>query len=82
MVTKIVTTAMVMIAIFVLGLFLTVTMFDPIISALETTGFGQFSGQVDNIHAVAVKWMVPIGIFSVLGWAVFRILRTERQTIR
>jgi len=82
MATKIVTTAMVMVVIFVLGLFLTVSIYDPIVSALSNTGFGQFGGQVDSIHAVAVKWMVPIGVFSVLGWAVFRILRTERQTIR
>jgi len=43
---------------------------------------GGNAGTVENIHAVAVKWMVPVGIATFGLWAVFYILRTERQTIR
>jgi len=64
------------------GLFIAVAVMDPLMGALGGVGFGQFGGEADAIHEVVVKWLVPIGAFSAIGWGLFSILRSERQTVR
>lgn len=76
-----ISTALVLIFVLSIGLLLGVGIFDP----LQTTvaGFNPDNmGAINNIHEVMVKWLVPVGLGTILLWAVLWILREERQTVR
>jgi len=77
-----ITTFVVMVAILALGFMISVAVFDPLLSMALGYDLGGMGGIVENIHSVPVKWMVPVGIATFGLWAVFFILRRERQTIR
>lgn len=76
-----ITTFLVMVAMLGIGLLISVAVLDPLQGVVTTYDLNGMNTQVSNIHVAAVKWMVPVALFSFLVWAVFTILRRERQQI-
>jgi len=77
-----ITTFIVMISLFSIGLIVGVPMLDGIVPVVQGMTPDKYTGTIGNIHAFSVKWSVPIFITTALLWAVFYILRTERQQVR
>ncbi|MGK7297343.1 MAG: hypothetical protein ACNS61_16220 [Candidatus Wenzhouxiangella sp. M2_3B_020] len=76
-----ITTFIVLVGLFAIGLLIAVPTLDTL-APMATEMAPGYSGQIGNIHEVLVKWMVPVFLFSMLTWAVFWILRQERQEVR
>lgn len=74
-------TMLVLAALFSIGLLLSVATLDPLSAMVTSYDLGGMESQVLDIHEAAVKWLVPAGLGSLLLWAVFRLLRTERQQV-
>lgn len=75
-----ISTFMVMVAIFLFMFFLAIAIMDPFTQTMLQFDAGGMSSQIEGIHVAIVKYMLPVGIFTFLGWAVFRIFAEERQT--
>lgn len=78
---KAITTFLVIIATISIGLLYAVATLDPIAAMVTSYNLGGMETQVGSIHEVLVKYMVPAAVGSALLWAVFRILREERQRV-
>jgi len=76
-----ITTFIVLIALLPIGLLIAVPVFDTL-TPIATSMAPGYTSTITNIQAVNVKWVVPIYIASILVWAVFWILRQERQQVR
>jgi uncharacterized BrkB/YihY/UPF0761 family membrane protein len=76
------TTALVLFALFGIAYLIVVAVLDPLSSTVLAYNLGGMGSQVENIHIAAVKYTVPVFLGSVVLWAVFWILRRERQTVR
>lgn len=76
-----ITTFVVLVAMLSIGLLLSVAIFDPLTQIALTYNLGGMSGQVEDIHVTAVKYIVPVALGTFLLWCVFYILRKERQTL-
>ena len=70
-----------MVAIVPIGLLLAVAISDPLVGVVTTYNLGGMEGQVNQIHIVLVKYMGIAFIGVLLLWAIFRILREERQQV-
>lgn len=77
-----ITTALVMVGLFAITYLIAVAVMDPLSTTILAYDLGGMGGQVEGIHTALVKYMVPVFLGSVLLWAVFWILRKERQTVR
>lgn len=77
-----ITTFLTFVALFAVAYFLAVAIGDPLFATVSGFDLGGFGSQVDGIHETLVKWIVPVGLGTFLLWAVFWILREERQTVR
>lgn len=75
-----ITTVIVLVGLLVIGLLVGVPVMDTLAPMVENMT-PQFADQVGLIHAVTVKWLVPIFAGAVILWAVFWILRQERQQV-
>jgi len=67
---------------FVVALFIAVPVFDTLVPVVNTMTPEKYSGTVNNIHAVTVKWVVVIFAAIMFMYAVLWILRRERQEVR
>lgn len=76
-----ITTFLVMVAMLGVGLLIAVATLDPLAATVTGYDLNGMDTQVGEIHEVLVKYMVPAGMASMVLWAVFRILRTERQNV-
>lgn len=76
-----ITTFIVLLVVLAVGLLIGVAVLDPLRQLVLTYDLGGMSGQVKDIHVSVVKWMVPAGVFTAVVWAVFTILRRERQQV-
>jgi len=74
-------TTLVLIATVGVGLLIAVAVTDPLTATVTTYDLGGMESQVNSIHVTLVKYMAIAGIASALIWAVFNILRTERQQL-
>lgn len=79
---KIVTTFLTLSALFGIGLFIAIATGDPLIGVVTSFDLGGMNSQATAIHESMVKWIVPVFLGSILMWAVYMILREERQTVR
>lgn len=79
--TRVVTTFLVMIAMLGIGLLIAVATLDPLQAVATSYDLNGMDSQVNQIHLASVKWIVPVALFSFLSWAVFTILRRERQQL-
>lgn len=77
-----VSTFMVLAASFLFMWFIATAVMDPFTATMLEFNAGGMDGQIEGIHVALVKYMVPVAIFSFLGWAVYNILSEERQTRR
>lgn len=77
-----ITTFVVLVAMFSVGLLISVAVMDPLSQIILGYNLGGMGGQVSNIHVAAVKYIVPVGLGTFLLWCVLYILRRERNTIR
>ena len=78
---KAITTFVVMVAMIGIGLLIAVATLDPLTTTVTAYDLGGMESQVNSIHVALVKYMVVAAIATALLWAVFRILRTERQQL-
>lgn len=76
------TTALVLFGLFGIAYLVVVAVLDPLSAIALGFDLGGMDSQVEGIHVAAVKYMVPVFLGSVTLWAVFWILRRERQTVR
>lgn len=76
-----ITTFVVMVALTSIGILLAVATLDPLQALVTSYDLAGMEGQVNDIHIVLVKYMGITAIATALLWAVFRILKTERQQI-
>jgi uncharacterized BrkB/YihY/UPF0761 family membrane protein len=76
-----ITTFIVLVGLFSISLIIAVPTLDTIVPIVTDITPGS-DPTINKIHAVIVKWSVPVFLFTVLGWAVFWILREERQEVR
>lgn len=76
-----ITTFIVMVGLFSIALIIAVPMFDTMVPIVTGITPGN-DPTINLIHETVVKWIVPVFLFSILGWVVFWILRTERQQVR
>lgn len=74
-------TFLVLIATVGVGLLLAVAVTDPLTATVTAYDLGGMESQVNNIHLALVKYMAIAAIASALIWAVFNILRRERQQL-
>lgn len=77
-----ITTAIVLVGLFAIAYLVAVAVLDPLSTIALGYDLGGMGGQVEGIHVAVVKYMVPVFLGSVLVWAVFWIMRSERQTVR
>jgi len=75
-----ITTFIVMVGMLGLALLVGIPVMDEI-APLAQNMAPQHADQVSNIHVTVVKWIIPVFIGTMLLWAVFWILRQERQTV-
>jgi len=75
------TTLVVFVALFTVSLLVAIPVFDALLPIATEMAPG-YTSTLENIHAVGVKWIIPIFLATVIVWAVFWILRTERQQVR
>jgi len=75
-----ITTFIVLMGLLAIGLLVSIPTMDGIAPLAEQMA-PQFSGQISNIHAVTVKWLVPVFFGTIMLWAVFWVLRQERQQV-
>lgn len=74
------TTLVVMSSLFVMALLIGVPVLDKLVPIVNQMAPG-YTSQTNAIRAAVVKWSVPVFLFTLVGWAVFWILRQERQTV-
>jgi len=74
-------TMLVMAALFVISLLVGVPLLDGILPIATEMAPG-YAGQITAIHAAVVKWVVVVFLGTIMLWAIFWILRTERQQVR
>jgi len=77
-----ITTFLFLVAAFIAIWFVAVATLDPLLSVILDFNLGGMGNQVSEIHVAIVKYAVPVFIGAALLWAVFYILREERQTAR
>lgn len=75
-----ITTFIVLIGLLAIGLLVGIPVMDSIVPVAEGMAPG-YASQIGSIHAVVVKWLVPLFFGVTLLWAVFWILRQERQQV-
>lgn len=76
-----ITTFVVLVAMFSIGLLLSISVMDPLSQIVLGYNLGGMNSQVEGIHVAAVKYIVPVGLGTFLLWCVLYILRRERQTL-
>lgn len=76
-----VTTFLVMCAMVGIGVLIAVAVLDPLTVLVTSYDLNGMDTQVNDIHVVLVKYMGITSIGVAFLWAVFRILRTERQQL-
>jgi len=74
------TTLIVLGALFVVALLVAIPTMDALLPIVNEMAPG-YTSQTTGIHEVVVKWSVPIFLGTLILWAVFWILRTERQQV-
>lgn len=79
--TRAITTFLVMVAMVPIGVLLAVAIGDPLLGIVTTYDLGGMQGQATQIHTFLVKYMGIAFIGVALLWAIFRILREERQQV-
>lgn len=75
-----ITTFIVAVSLFSIALLYAVATLDPLAS-LAVEMAPAYASQINGIRDSMVKWSVPVFVFSMLAWAVFWILREERQEV-
>lgn len=75
-----ITTFIVAVSLFSIALLYAVATLDPLAALVVDMAPG-YASQVNAIRDSMVKWSVPVFVFSMLAWAVFWILREERQEV-
>lgn len=76
-----ITTFIVMVGLFSIALLVAVPTFDTLVPIAVDIAPG-YSSDFNAIRDAVVKYSVPVFLFSILTWAVFWILREERQEVR
>lgn len=76
-----ITTFLVIVASISIGVLFAVATLDPITAMVTGYDLGGMESQVNSIHVALVKYMGLVAVASALLWAVFRILREERQRV-
>lgn len=76
-----ITTFITLIGLFSITLVVAVPVMDGIIPTVLDVGVGSMESQVLSIRATVVKWSVVVFFGTVILWAVFWILRQERQQV-
>lgn len=74
-------TMLVLGALFVIALLVGVPLLDGILPIATDMAPG-YTSQITGIHEAVVKWTVVVFLGTIMLWAVFWILRTERQQVR
>lgn len=74
-------TMLVLAALFIMALIMGIPIMDQMLP-LATDMAPGYTSQLTGIHAAVVKWTVPVFLGTIILWAVFWILRTERQQVR
>lgn len=74
-------TMLVMAALFVIALLVGVPLLDGILPIATEMAPG-YTGQITRIHVAVVKWTVVVFLGTIMLWAIFWILRSERQQVR
>jgi len=77
-----ITTFIVMAGLFSIALVIAVPTLDGIVPIAVDMAGPQYESQIRNIHAAVVEYGVVVFLFTILVWAVFWILRRERQEVR
>lgn len=77
-----VVTFVVLVGLFSLALVVAVPTMDMIVPVVTSMNTGGMDGTILNIRSAVVKWSVPVFLFTIGTWAVFWILRQERQQVR
>lgn len=76
-----ITTFLVLVAAAGIGMLLAVSIGDPLTATVTGYDLAGMESQVNGIHVGLVKYMPIVAVASALLWAVFRLLRTERQQV-
>jgi hypothetical protein len=76
---KTLTTMMVLVAAAGVGLLLAVAVGDPLLTTVTAYDLNGLGGQATDIHKTLVQYVPIAAVATAFIWAVFRILRTERQ---
>lgn len=76
------TTLIVMAGLFSMSLLVGIPVMDQLAPLVIEMTPEAYDSMINNIWETTVKWIVPISLGTVVIWAVFWILRTERQEVR
>lgn len=77
-----ITTLIVMASLFAMAMLIGVPVFDQLAPLATEMTPDKYNGTIGNIHETGVKWIVVVFIGTIITWAVFWILRQERQEVR
>lgn len=77
-----ITTLIVSAMLLVIALLISIPVMDQLIPLVTDMTAAKYDSTLSNIHVVLVKWVVPVFLGSATVYAIFWILRDERQTVR
>jgi len=76
-----ITTLIVTSVLFAIALLVAVPTLDALVPVATNIAPG-YEGTINNIHLAVVKYAVAVFLATIVIYAIFKILQTERQTVR